>query len=100
MYPFAGKPNPIRMPNYNPLDQELPMIKTPVRIHNDGVKGKDLFNANLVQISNEPFAFHSLNYGYGKGIPTRHEVIQPVRNRLSKEQVDLNQFANYYNFRK
>lgn len=98
MYPFAGKPQPKRMYNYNPLDQELP-FHVP-RVSNEGMKDKDLFNANLVQISNTPYGLHSLNYGYGKGVPDQQQVIQPVRNRLSKQEVDLGQFANYYNFRK
>ena len=99
MYPFAGKPQPKRMPNYNPLDQELPM-RIPHVSNSEGMRGKELFNANLVQISRTPFGFQSLNYGYGHGVPDQHEVIQPVRNRLSKQEVDLNQFANYYNFKK
>ena len=71
-------------------------------IHNENkVRGKTLVDANSIKMSVNPRGLESLQYGWGKGMPSYQDtepsdIARQARNGRSLESLNNLDFSNYY----
>ena len=71
------------------------------KVHQGGMKGKTLFDANSIKLSSNPSGLTSLQYNWGRGMPSFQatepsDIARQVHNRRSTQEVNNLDFANYY----
>lgn len=97
--PFIHKTSkPVR--NYIPNEMD-PNFHGTVPKPEHKLRGKELFDANLLKTSVNPRGLESLQYGWGKGMPSFQatepsDIAHQARNGRSTESVNNLDFANYY----
>jgi len=105
-YPFVWKPHHTHVSNYNPLqyhDGLTNLTKVPAyAVGSSDVKASPLINPNVLSgVGRLPNVFsNSIQYGWGKGVSSKHELFPPVTGHRTLHDVQNLDFSNYYNYRK
>ncbi len=86
--PFVNNVVKHNVENFNPI--KIPAYATGT---------KDLVDANPIKLHGDPRGHESIMYGYGKGIPVRHNPESVKNNRLLEDVNNLDS-SNYYKFTK